>query len=132
VTTLARTDRLTTSHVYRADLRQHQWAVRGPLGAVSFTVLTLTNVPGLSLAQAYDDTGTQWLGAGIDRHSPVPLWTDHDPYPTCYLLGGPCYGDGTTLGAMQLLETLPYRPDTPQAWPLIDAVLRSYYRSWFE
>ncbi len=77
--------------------------LRGPLGAVSWELLTGCFLP---------ETQTKWIdrsclngnkpsAGAVDWHSPVPLYDGQEPRLDCLLLGPgvPCYGDsGYLLG----------------------------------
>lgn len=134
MTALVRTDRLVVSHEHRGDLSQHQWAVRGPGGAVSFTALALdvdTAPWPASIARDFGD-GVLWIPDGLDLHSPTPFEWESSSYPSCHLLDGrPCYADAVPSIARTLLWSMWAAPDDPASWRLIEMVLRDNYQAWF-
>ena len=78
---------------------RHQWEVVGPNGGIHFHV---------SLTPGYGPS------AGLEIHRRTPLDKNTAPSQSpCWLLGCPCWHDGTSLYA---IETL---------WPMIESYLRS-------
>ena len=72
-----------TRRVRRDDSRARRWIVAGPAGAIEYHELP----DGFPL--------------GIEHHSPRPLYEGMEPC-RCAILEGPCYPDGTSLGAETL------------------------------
>lgn len=73
---------------------EHQWSFRGPLGGIHFTATIMDEAEkyggpscGLEFHHAFDPSG----GQEAPHHSP------------CWLLGGPCWHDGTSLYANEAL-----------------------------
>ncbi len=65
---------------------------------------------------------------GIERHSVKPLYENQSPLEKCFVTGGDCYCDGTSLGADERLGWInPNGSDDEAIWNVLD----SYYNSWF-
>lgn len=89
---------------YQATLRngrlEHIWAIANEAGGVHVSAWRVTESNGR----------TQWLG-GIECHSPKKLYEsskDEPDHEHCWLLGGPCWHDGSSLQFReQVADTLP-------------------------
>lgn len=80
---------------------RHQWELVGPEGGVHFSV---------SMTKGYDPS------CGLEFHHSTRAKYRRDEAPDhtqCWLIGGPCWHDGTSLYASETL------------WPMIEPMLRS-------
>ena len=75
----------TTVRVRRDSDRQIRYAVAGMNEAIEYHALARNGDP-----------------LGIEHHSPRPLYDGSTPASRCDILEGPCYPDGTSLGADRL------------------------------
>ncbi len=77
---------------------RHMWQLIGPRGGIHFAI---------SLTEGYS------VSAGLEIHYREPLESDRAPDQNpCWLLGCPCWHDGTSLYASETL------------WPLIEPMLK--------
>ena len=77
----------------------HMWQLVGPEGAIHFTA---------NITEGYGPS------CGLETHRRVPECRDEAPsHINCWLLGGACWHDGTSLYA------------TDHLWPVIESYLRS-------
>lgn len=101
---------------YREDkpgtIERVMWIVfdRFHKSAAHFHGAILEQPPGHSLIDAHKLRSGQFAGMyfvpyGIELHSPVPLHDGQQPIAEkCGVLMGPCYPDGTSLGASRFCE----------------------------
>ncbi len=86
-----------------------RWCLRGPKGAVTFTVLTGWDLP--KVREEFTNKAlrfTPYIGTDLGYHSPVPLYKEQGMSQlSCSVLdGSPCYYDGSGLQANNLFEVL--------------------------
>ncbi len=94
-------------HEYRYAPRfgnpEHIWTVIGAKGAMHFHVT--------DLSEDYERAnGVRW-SAGLETHSRMPLGDDAPSHEKCWLLGGPCWHDGTSLYAQE--QIVPFWREEP-------------------
>jgi len=65
---------------------------------------------------------------GVEIHSPVPLYGGQTPIKDCWVIGGDCYCDGTSLYAQENLIPEFLRAEKEQ-WP---ELFRGELQSWYE
>jgi hypothetical protein len=110
---------------------KHEWALLGSAGAITATFFERRGLDrrlAFSVSEWTPD-GSAWFGYGIDKHSPTQLY-DFAPTPSsnCHLLEGPCWTDGSSLQAHELLqEWIAAGRDDEVIW----VTLEDRYRSWF-
>lgn len=112
---------------------QHVWMLLGPKGAVQFKAS-----PDLSqeiAAKFYDlyswIDGVAWTGWDLGYHSPQPTFDGQEPISdSCEFLDGmPCYYDGSSLSAQELLADWASGDCDDE---IIWRRLRSAYSDWLE
>lgn len=119
---------------YKYDFQQgdrpcHMWTLKGPKGGVH--VWARPNDP-----EWIAKWGEHFMG-GVERHSPVPIydWNDAEKpdHADCFLLGGPCWHDGTSLYFSERIEPM-IRGDQPfTEWThkFVNNILLDFYESHF-
>jgi hypothetical protein len=109
------------SNEYRYKSRlmypEHIYTVIGRAGAIHFHVTDLG-----------EDSPTRY-SAGLEMHSRAPL-CDSPPHEKCWLIGGPCWHDGTSLYAQERL--VPIWLSDPHDHEHMFRVLEAEYRRRFE
>ena len=105
----------------------HMWTLKGPKGAIH--VWARENSP-----DWVAKWGDRFIG-GVERHSPNPVY-EHDKEPNhekCWLLGGPCWHDGTSLYFSENIEPMLGRgaPFNEGTHEYINSVMHSFYTSHF-
>lgn len=107
--------------VMRAGRVTHQWCLSSKLGGV--------HVHGwrTSYADAYRP---EWMG-GIEVHLPHrgEHGSEQPSHEHCWLLDGPCWHDGTSLGFSE--QVAPYLPDTDELRDADHRMVVSTLASWF-
>jgi hypothetical protein len=81
------------------DSYETRWMVVGPLGAVDFHC---TNME--TLRRIRDSTGMRdlWRSGGVEyHHRAAPDYMKEQSHEHCWILGGPCWHDGTSLWASE-------------------------------
>ena len=86
-----------------------RFVLKGPEGAITFTVFTNWHLPAVQ-RELIDNRNVYSLtpmAADIGYHSPVPTYEGQEPMPyDCAYVGDkPCYYDGSTLNAEPIFET---------------------------
>lgn len=104
----------------------HTWVLKGEKGAVHIHAFLVKEITG--------DNSWDWLG-GIEMHKPVP--DEEANHKHCYILGGPCYHDGSSLQfSEQVAPRLPHSKsenphDMEYAHQMVYNILMDRYNSWF-
>lgn len=119
---------------------QQRWLLRGPAGVVVFhagrhradgdspCALCLR----FRSISHFDRDGHCWNAWDLGVHSRTPLFDGQDefePGEDCYLLGAPCYYDGSSLQAGEVLDRW-LALGRPLGW--LRTVLARRYREWLE
>lgn len=75
-----------------------------------------------------DINGVPWMGHDVGRHTPRPVasWDDQARDSCVYLDGVPCYYDGSSLQAMELLQRVVAIGSEEAIW----AELAGYFQAW--
>lgn len=107
--------------------------VRGPLGAVNWTLSTGWYVESArSPSHRFDRTDQKpWpIDLGYHSHKPADYQSATEPsQPSCtFLDGAPCWYDGTSLGAEDLLEGFLAGGDA-WLWPKLEAIYHSRFEA---
>ncbi len=102
------------------DHPRHTWSVVGPAGGVHIWASPITD----------RRWGKQFYG-GVEVHSRTPMYGDEKPsHDECWLIGGPCWHDGTSLYFSENIEPmLRDRADFEPVRSYIEAELHDWYRS---
>ena len=67
--------------------------------------------------------------AGIEIHSREQLYDfDSEPIDNCSIMCGPCFTDGTSLGASELLEVMGRKTDEEYIWMKLESRLLDYFK----
>lgn len=84
---------------------------------------------GFGVGQSSIDSPTDWpMAIDLGYHSPEPMYEGHTPMAgDCRFTEGPCYYDGTSLGAAEPLEILKHRGEEA-LWRFLE----NYWRRTFE
>lgn len=95
------------SQRYGRSAMSLRWLLRGPKGVAQFWMST-----GWTPERVLRGRYAEWMhrepsGYDLGYHALVPQWEGQEPMGVeCQYLGGPCYYDGTSLGAEPVLEAL--------------------------
>ena len=110
------------------------FVLRGPKGAVQFMVGTDWHLPhvqrrlrarNLESAERFDTI--QPRGWDIGYHSPRPMYTGDTPLKDdCEILGGPCYYDGSSLQADEMIPEF-LAGGTKWLWPKLEEIYRERF-----
>jgi hypothetical protein len=120
--------------IHGCDLRMY---LIGPRGTVQFVVYTNWMLPhvraeqhartkagdvsDVALRRTYDPTG-----ADVGFHSPAPMWEgQRETASKCEFVGGPCYYDGSSLAAEEMLTVL-IAEGSDAVW----ALMEERYHEW--
>lgn len=111
------------------------WLLRGPAGVVQFRAgRHRMELGACAICRQYrnichfDRAGNCWNAWDLGYHSPRPTFEDQPVFSEdCYVLGGRCYYDGTSLGAGELLDE--YLAADESVTLLADR-MRSSYSRW--
>ena len=112
--------------IHGVDIR---FVLKGPLGATQFLLYTGWFLPHV---QAELDSKTPPrssdypMPADLGFHSPNPRYDDHKPMPSCDVLDGPCYYDGSSMNAEPVYQRL-LREGSDGVW----TELEDYYGRLF-
>lgn len=110
--------------IIRGGRDHHTWALNGPRGGIH--------------VDAWEDTGgwrdARWMG-GIEGHSPTRREYDSEKpsHEHCWLLGGPCWHEGSSLQFSEQIApylTEPGKPFTESDHIDVLHVMLSRYRQW--
>lgn len=109
-----------------------EFGVIGDKGAVSFSFGT--GIYTKAIREEFKNKGRDFepMGYGVDYHSPIPIrdWQEEGE-PSCskcgWLDGKPCYSDGSSLYADEVMEIL-ISDGEEKMW----ATLEEYYHDTFE
>jgi len=66
--------------------------------------------------------------SGIESHSKTPIYKDHKPIENCFVTGGDCYYDGTSLIATERLGHVDPDNCDAEVW----CELEYLYKQWHE
>jgi hypothetical protein len=77
---------------------RHIWSVVGPAGGVHIWAAPSPWKPG---DRFY---GQEMFYGGIEVHSRTPMYGDHASQDECWLIGGPCWHDGSSLYFSESIE----------------------------
>jgi hypothetical protein len=90
--------------VMRGGRVTHTWAIKNDKGAIHIHA-ALSEFPGEH----------SWIG-GVEVHSPVPFeYSSAEPnHKNCWLLGGPCWHDGTSLYFSENIAPMLPNPFEPE------------------
>lgn len=110
-----------------------RWILHGDEGAIQFIVYTGWHLPSVQaeldqkLDSRFPHLSCHPSGADVGYHSPKPRheWQDA-PRDNCHILDGPCYYDGSSLHAVDVLNILVEHGDEA-VW----AHLEKYYQDIF-
>ena len=109
------------------------WYLKGEEGTVQFVVYTGWHLPNVIEEQSKDSSAWKVLSrplpADIGYHSKVPQYSDQTCMDTdcdAIIGGGPCYYDGSTLGAEVGFQLL-VREGSDAVWKWMD----DYYKMTF-
>jgi hypothetical protein len=110
-----------------ADLPIVAWVAGDQRGCIAFQAAPTP----MRLYSTVDINGVPWMGHDVGRHTPRPVasWdTEYGPRdePCIYLDGMPCFYDGSSLQAMELLQ----RVVAIGSEDAIGDELADYFRSW--
>ncbi len=72
------------------------------------------------------------LYGGIELHSPVPLYEGQEPIPNCWLLGGNCHCDGSSLYCHERLIPRFQRASESELEKLFEQELHDWYVDRFQ
>jgi hypothetical protein len=100
------------------------WVAGDARGCIAFQAAPMP----MRLHSTVEISGVQWMGHDVGRHTPRPVasW-DAAPQDSClYLDGMPCYYDGSTLQAMELLQRVVAIGSEDAIWD----ELADYFRAW--
>lgn len=99
--------------------------LKGNHGAVSFTLSTGWLLP--HVQEEYKGRASWPVPFDLGYHSPTPQYEGQQPIKNCpYVKGSMCYGDGSTLMAKEIFETM-LREGSDGVW----LALEKWYREWF-
>lgn len=88
----------------------HQWSFRGPLGGVSFSASLM---PADSPYNSGPSCGLEFHHSARAAHINGAVTSEAPSHAPCWLLGEPCWHDGTSLYASE------------HCWPYIESYLRT-------
>lgn len=114
----------TLTYDYFHNKHGHFWTLTGPLGGVHIWARPVLGAP------------EKYVG-GVEVHYPHPVypWDSEDKphHENCWLLGGPCWHDGTSLYFSEriapMLGTAPFPYSTHE---YLKAELLHWYRAKFQ
>lgn len=100
------------------------WVAGNERGCIAFQAAPMP----MRLYSTVDIGGVPWMGHDVGRHTPRPVTSwDGTPQESCvYLDAMPCYYDGSTLQAMELLQRVVAIGSEDAIWD----ELAGYFRSW--
>lgn len=107
----------------------HMWTLKGPLGGVHIWARPED-------AEWAEKWGKYYCG-GVERHSPRPVYDwekqDEPHHADCFLLGGPCWHDGTSLYFSERIAPMLERKEPFSAGTVafLHSVLHDFYVSNF-
>ena len=104
----------------RFDNPEHIWTCTGSLGAMHFHAT--------DLGEEYEGKHGIRFSAGLEIHSRAPL-SDTAPNEKCWLIGGPCWHDGTSLYAQE--RVVPYWRQEPDNHERMFRFLEREYENRF-
>ena len=112
------TEKLTRRHIIS---RQHgrlrlSWVVEGPLGALEFHY---------ALPRRGETDEDVDIYPGVEKHARVAKYPDDEPIQHCWVLGGPCYPNGSSLLGIEWRQWVEFDPDR------IFDELERLYPEWF-
>lgn len=104
---------------------EHTWSIRGEAGGIHINA---------RISPAFSTYPAEWMG-GIEMHKPSTAESAHHQH--CWLLGGPCEHDGSSLQFSEgIAPYLPY-PDEqephkfgPGVHDLTLSIMLRRYRTW--
>lgn len=106
---------------------RHIWTLKGPNGAIHVWAAEHSK----DLASRFSE---RYYG-GVETHSPTQLYGSdtQSSHENCWLLGGPCYHDGTSLYFSEnIAPILPSKPPfSDGVVEYINAVMLNFYASNF-
>jgi hypothetical protein len=109
-------------YVPRFGNSEHIWTCIGSLGAMHFHVT--------DLGEEYEETSGIRYSAGLEMHSRAPL-SDTPPHEKCWLIGGPCWHDGTSLYAQETIVPF-WQQDPHDHERMFRFIEREYERRFME
>ena len=107
-----------------ADMPIVAWVAGDERGCIAFQAAPMP----MRLYSTVDINGVPWMGHDVGRHTPrrVASW-DPAPNESCvYLDGMPCFYDGSTLQAMDMLRRVVAIGSEDAIWD----ELADYFRAW--
>ena len=103
---------------------RHIWSLAGPLGGI--------HIHATEAQKEIRFMGEKFIG-GIEVHSRTPMYSEHKGHENCWLIGGTCYHDGSSLYFSEYIEPrLRYQPFDEGTHGTMSAILHDWYRSHFE
>lgn len=101
---------------------RHIWSVSGPGGGIHVWASHLDGDAAF--------WGSNWIG-GVEVHSRVPMYEGQAPHDECWLIGGKCFHDGSSLYFSENIAPMLRDQITDAITEYIHSVCLSWYRGRF-
>lgn len=112
-----------------SETQPHMWTLKGLKGGIHIWARE-------NDCKWQEKWGGRYIG-GVEYHSPVPVYewqtADNPDHADCFLLGGPCWHDGSSLYFSERIEPMLRNgpPFSPPIHQFMNAVMFSFYQSHF-